>query len=282
MVAPLPPESFAEGDFADLVRVEAELEAAVIHQLEDPRVAALKLGALIEAEQAVLVEDRDSLKGDLAASEWWVAAFEHAKNRLDAITDYLGDSEPSKHELAEAERWAEGVEARLSDRFRAIVRKAAAKDLIVAMDPVVVTGCTYLGGAPDIQGPMRSLVVALHLGVSIMDERGVESLASWFGLEEILGLSVEGPEEADKRVTASRVAAVGIFAWAFKKKEKRAYLTVHLASTDLLFEVSGISRYELAGQLQTYVSALERWRQPITPLKSSQDAAQTEAQVTTL
>ena len=276
----MPPESFAERDFADLVRFEAELETALAHQLEDPRVAALKLGALIEAEQAVLMEDRDSLKGELAANEWWIAAFEHTKDRLETLSNYLGDAEPSEHEIAEAERWAERVEARLSDRFRAIVRKAAAKDLIVGMDPVVVTRCTYLGGSPDIQGPMRGLVVALHLGVSIMDERGIESLASWFGLEEILGLSVEGPEEADKRVTAPRVAAVGILAWAFKKKEKRAYLTVHLASTDLLFEVPGMSRYELAGQLQTYVSALERWWLPIPPLKSNQESAQRQTQVT--
>jgi hypothetical protein len=111
-----------------------------------------------------------------------------------------------------------------------------------------------------------------------MDEQRAESVARFLPLEEILGLSVEGPDEADKRVTAPRVAAVGILAWAFKKKAKRAYLTIHLASTDLLFEVSGVSRYQLAGQLQTYVSALERWRLPIPALKSSEDVAQTQGQ----
>ena len=83
----------------------------------------------------------------------------------------------------------------------------------------------YLGGHPVLPKPTK-LTVAV-------DDRGVHMLTSWWycplsiAWDDLSELVVEGSEETRRRITATRLFAVGLFALAIPKDEKRnhAYLT---------------------------------------------------------
>jgi len=65
---------------------------------------------------------------------------------------------------------------------------------------------------------------------------------------EIREIAVEGKEEAQKRVTVTRLFATGIFAFALQKKSihKEAYITITTADgEEAVFHVQGQSNYDL-------------------------------------
>lgn len=66
---------------------------------------------------------------------------------------------------------------------------------------------------------------------------------------EIKDLAVEGPDEVEKRVTATRLLATGIFAFALKKKSKHAYLTVTTETGEVIFETEKMTPQELRAKL---------------------------------
>lgn len=85
------------------------------------------------------------------------------------------------------------------------------------------------------------------------------------------GVTVESPEEIKRRVTATRVAAIGPLALAIKKRVKQAILVLETKNDAAFFEidgyetvelraaVSGLQRYfELASWVRTYQPPPER------------------------
>ena len=74
---------------------------------------------------------------------------------------------------------------------------------------------------------------------------------------EINGISVEGPEEIRRRVTAPRAATIGLFALAFKKREKQAILVLETKNDDAFFEVDGFDSVELRAQLSGWTRYFE-------------------------
>lgn len=103
----------------------------------------------------------------------------------------------------------------------------------------------YLGGHPDREKPTTATVT--------IDDDGVRARIVRPFLEipwaEITGLAVEGPDEVEKRVTATRLLATGIFAFALKKKSKHAYLTVTTETGDVIFETEKMTPQELRARL---------------------------------
>lgn len=103
----------------------------------------------------------------------------------------------------------------------------------------------YLGGHPAHK---RATVCTLTI-----DDDGVRAKivrpfidVPWASVTQ---LSVDGPE-GSRRVTATRLLATGIFAFAFKKKRKRvAYVTVRTPEGDAIFEVQGVEPIKLRAAL---------------------------------
>lgn len=115
------------------------------------------------------------------------------------------------------------------------------------MNGIALNG-KYLGGHPHHPKPGK-----LNVNV-VLDDAGVRcvGMRELFRIpwSDVAGLDAEGREQAQSRVTATRLVTLGVFALAAKKKQKSAYLTVALkAGGEVLFQVDGATPQELRGRI---------------------------------
>ena len=78
---------------------------------------------------------------------------------------------------------------------------------------------------------------------------------------QVRDMIVEGKSEVNRRVTVTRLLAVGIFAFALKKKntDKEAYITVELADgQEVIFFVDGKAPMELRAKLAKVISQVKQ------------------------
>lgn len=77
----------------------------------------------------------------------------------------------------------------------------------------------------------------------------------------IANVAIEGKDEVNRRVTVPRLLAVGIFAFALKKKnkDKEAYLTIELSDgQEVIFFVDKKSPMELRTKLAKVISSVKQ------------------------
>lgn len=68
--------------------------------------------------------------------------------------------------------------------------------------------------------------------------------------EQIANIAIEGSNTVSKRVTATRLLAVGIFAFAIKKKDNESYLTIELKDgQEVIFKIKSLAPAELKAKL---------------------------------
>lgn len=92
----------------------------------------------------------------------------------------------------------------------------------------------YLGGHPARGGATACTLTIDDQGVRARVIRPFLDL-DWAEVREV---SVEGPDQVERRVTVTRLLTTGIFAFALKKKGKRAaYVTVGTDDGEAIFEV---------------------------------------------
>lgn len=78
---------------------------------------------------------------------------------------------------------------------------------------------------------------------------------------DVRDIAIEGKDEVNRRVTVTRLLAVGIFAFAFKKKstDKQAYITIELADgQEVIFFVDGKAPMELRAKLAKVISQVKQ------------------------
>lgn len=78
---------------------------------------------------------------------------------------------------------------------------------------------------------------------------------------EITNVAIEGKDEVNRRITVTRLLAVGIFAFALKKKskDKDAFITVELADgQEAVFHIKDKSPMELKAKLSTAVAQVKQ------------------------
>lgn len=90
----------------------------------------------------------------------------------------------------------------------------------------------YLGGTLKIK---EGSAVRLIIGSSSITV--ITGLNTTVPLTRVVSADVDAPDQVRKRVTATRLVALGPLALAAKKKVKLAYLTVETADHQALFEV---------------------------------------------
>lgn len=71
-----------------------------------------------------------------------------------------------------------------------------------------------------------------------------------FPWSDIRSVEIEGPDEVQKRVTATRLIGLGVFAFAAKKKQKHAYVTVTSDDGEAIFETDKHTPKDLRAKLQ--------------------------------
>ncbi len=120
------------------------------------------------------------------------------------------------------------------------------------------TESAYLGGwsGQAKTYPGKSKVIKLDkAGVSLCGIKTIFTIP-W---EQVQDIDVEGPEAASKRITATRMVTMGVFALAAQKKSKSAVMIVKLRSgEEAVFQTQKFAAGELRGKLAPITSYLRR------------------------
>ncbi len=114
----------------------------------------------------------------------------------------------------------------------------------------------YMGGFGDYRKAKGSLTF-------YQKRTEFSSLMTKFTLENsnVRDVVVEGKSEVNRRVTVTRLLAVGIFAFALKKKstDKEAYITIELADgQEVIFFVDNKAPMELKAKLAKVISQVKQ------------------------
>lgn len=141
--------------------------------------------------------------------------------------------------------------------------------------------CRYLGGYRYLPKPIDPAVLwfDVNLQTTYISVGGIpESVAiadalpvpwSW-----INSVAIEGPEEIRRRVTATRAAAGGILALAFKKRIKQTILVLETRYEDAFFEISGYEAVELRAEMSGWQRYFEvaAWVRGYDPMPKQSSA----------
>jgi len=97
----------------------------------------------------------------------------------------------------------------------------------------VITG-TYLGGYPGHERKGSNAVLT-DTKSGLKCKRGLSTIMEvpW---SEVRSIEVDGPDQVAKRVTATRLLTIGVFAFAAKKKAKQAFVIVTTSAGELILE----------------------------------------------
>lgn len=134
----------------------------------------------------------------------------------------------------------------------------------------------YAGGYGDypptkIKGALTFYEKCIEFKVPLYSKKS-------FGIEasQISDVAIEGRHEANSRVTVTRLLAVGIFAFALKKKqeEKEAFITVELADgQEVVFRAEGKSPLQLKASLADTVSRVKQNTKQVSSLAQTSNVA---------
>lgn len=118
------------------------------------------------------------------------------------------------------------------------------------------TSVEYMGGYGDYRKANGSLTF-------YQKQTEFSSLLTKFKIQnkDVRDVVVEGKSEVNRRVTVTRLLAVGIFAFALKKKstDKEAYITIELADgQEVIFFVDNKAPMELKAKLAKVISQVKQ------------------------
>jgi len=110
-----------------------------------------------------------------------------------------------------------------------------------------------LGGLPGQEYPRSGVRLVIDDdGIAVEAEKGRVGLLRW---ADVAGLAVEGPTEARKRVTVTRILALGVFALAVPKAESVSYLIVSLSGgREAAFEIRGVGPHQARADLLPFAA----------------------------
>jgi hypothetical protein len=116
-----------------------------------------------------------------------------------------------------------------------------------------ITHVGYTGGHPEHAKPADGLVLQVDdTGIRLRRFRDLFTVP-W---ADVTALHIEGPEQAEKRFTATRLVALGPLGLAAKKTTSDAYMHVETASYSVGFQIPKTSAGELRSKLGRWTSRL--------------------------
>lgn len=115
----------------------------------------------------------------------------------------------------------------------------------------VLLAVEYIGGYDDSRKSTGMLsFYESYVKYTVLLRNNIEIL-----FNDIKTISVESPEDTSKRVTATRLIAIGIFAFAFKKKVKESYVVFELKDgREVIFHINGLSTMDVRAKLSTTIA----------------------------
>lgn len=190
----------------------------------------------------------------LAIGDVWRRFYQQTAEALDAEAAVARTDARIAMDAADAVLIKAGIDPKEWHDHEA--RLANAEQTAVATEPY-----TYLGGLPELPDRMkgRSIVILPGLSIQLQDKFGLDhARLDW---QRVRSLSVDGPDEVRRRVTATRILGMGIFAWSAKKKEPESYLIIETADGEGIFTLR-TSLYELRAKLAPAIAQLAARSQP--------------------
>jgi hypothetical protein len=144
------------------------------------------------------------------------------------------------------------------------------------MPRLQLNNVSYLGGHParEAETTMKCVLVVDDTAVHLRAIRELLAIP-WSEVTEVL---VEGPEEAQRRLTATRALTIGIFALGAKKKTGECFLAFRTEQYMAQFKVEKKGAAELRAKLAPWASKLQPLDQPPIPAAASSSAGLTVAE----
>jgi hypothetical protein len=134
---------------------------------------------------------------------------------------------------------------------------------------LMITKTDYLGGWSEHPKAHKGQNLFINSEGLRLKVFATTLLIPW---DQVQGIEVEGPEQAGKRVSAGRVAMIGIFALAAKKSVKSAVLTVTLnPGEQAVFQTHSWMALDLKAKLAPVLSHFRQPSSPEAPLASGAD-----------
>jgi hypothetical protein len=164
----------------------------------------------------------------------------------------------TKHQVAasEAHWWHARVDAWCAHKS---VQRGQEQRVAEECAVQALTRCTYLGGHPRFpQQATRcdaSVVVGQWMQWGPPPGGHVDLEVLW---AELTGLEVRSTDRPGERVTATRIALLGLFAWAAKKQRREAVLVVSATWGQAMLIVHGLDAVELEAALSPLVTCIGR------------------------
>ena len=121
-------------------------------------------------------------------------------------------------------------------------------DAINAASGIKEMSGAYLGGHPEHEGAKKDARLT-------MNDDGIQVAVGAFRKlfkepwKNITGLSAEGPDQMEKRFTATRLVLLGPLGLAFKKEKKSSFLVVEGTFGEFIFQVKKNTQMELQAAL---------------------------------
>jgi len=138
-------------------------------------------------------------------------------------------------------------------------------------DKLAELSVEYIGGYGD-QKKDKGTLTFYQKQTEFKNPRHNKKL--WFTIDntKVSEVAIEGKEEIRRRVTFTRVLALGVFALAFKKKskDKEAYVTLELSDgNEVVFHVENQSPIELKASLSKALPLFKQAGRPTLSNSSS-------------
>lgn len=150
-------------------------------------------------------------------------------------------------------------------------------------DKLATLSTEYMGGYNDKKKTTGNLTFYAN---QVEFKVALKSGASFtIPTTDIKDIAIEGKDEVSRRVTVTRLFAVGIFAFALKKKskDKDAFITVELNDgQEAVFHIKDKSPMELKAKLSKAVAQIKQNTQKPTDAAGSTSAADELAKLATL
>ena len=133
---------------------------------------------------------------------------------------------------------------------------------------IVIHEISYLGALGGTRPVSSGILVLSDDGVSLQGGVSADDLGSnvpgefAMSAADMVAVGVEGPEQVERRVTATRLFLVGVFAFAWKKTEKRSYLVIETADGMALFECRSQTPIELRARLAPWLAGFRELSNP--------------------
>jgi uncharacterized Zn finger protein (UPF0148 family) len=197
-----------------------------------------------------------------AMSEEEIATLDDKLHRGESLNPTV-DSMPTYPEHLLGKPWEETTEAEKVEKNRIFEERMYA--LPASVPPLresrLIRGCTELTG--DEEGPSRGIAL------------GFDAKGWWLFTDQsdhhpwrtVVQIAVDGPETVERRTTVPRALALGLFSLGFKKAKKRSYLSIQTESGTRLFEVPGLTPWELRGHLMPILDWLGQYGPQIAASK---------------